>query len=602
MTIPDVAPILPVAQSRRTLRWLRTDLARRPRTLVATLLVGVAAAGASVVPIYLLGSLVDRVRDGADVSDLWPLAVVIGVAALLGGLGTGVSTYLVTKLGEQTLADLRESVLARALDLPADTIDESGRGDLLSRVGADVGAVGKAVSQVVPTMINAFFLGVLSLVGMAGIDWRLGLAGALAIPAYILALRWYLPRSAPLYRDERMAIAARAQVMVESLQGIKTIDAYERHAHHRDGISVASARARDLSIAVFTQFTRFVGRINRAEFIGLAAILVVGFLLVRDGADSPGGGVTVGAVTAAALLFHRLFNPIGMLMFNFDEVQAAGASLSRLVGVVDIALPDTGATSGRGDAEPRDATVEVRDVRFAYHPDHPVLQGVSLTIPAGTRTALVGSTGAGKTTLAAIIAGMRDADSGSVTIGGVRVGDIDPTRLRSHVATITQEVHVFAGPLIEDLRLVAPDATRDEVLAAVGAVGALDWVTALPEGIDTRVGEGGLTLTAAQAQHIALARLVLGDPRVVVLDEATAEAGSASARDLEDAALAATEGRTTLVVAHRLTQAAVADAIAVMEHGQIIQFGSHAELLRDADGRYAQLWRAWETDAVTPAG
>ncbi|MBJ7288324.1 ABC transporter ATP-binding protein, partial [Williamsia sp.] len=552
----------------------------------------------SVIPIYLLGSLVDRVRDGADASDLWPLAVVIAVAALLGGLGTGVSTYLVTKLGEQTLADLRESVLRRALDLPADTIDESGRGDLLSRVGADVGAVGKAVSQVVPSMINAFFLGVLSLVGMAGIDWRLGVAGALAIPAYILALRWYLPRSAPLYRDERMAIAARAQVMVESLQGIKTIDAYERHAHHRDEISVASARARDLSIAVFTQFTRFVGRINRAEFIGLAAILVVGFLLVRDG----GGGVTVGAVTAAALLFHRLFNPIGMLMFNFDEVQAAGASLSRLVGVVDIALPDAGATSGRADAEPRDATVEVRDVRFAYHPDHPVLQGVSLTIPAGTRTALVGSTGAGKTTLAAIIAGMRDPDSGSVTIGGAPVSGIDPTRLRSHVATITQEVHVFAGPLIEDLRLVAPDATRDEVLAAVDAVGALDWVTALPEGVDTRVGEGGLTLTAAQAQHIALARLVLGDPRVVVLDEATAEAGSASARDLEDAALAATEGRTTLVVAHRLTQAAAADAIAVMEHGQIIQFGSHAELLANGSGRYAQLWRAWETDAVTPTG
>ncbi|GAA1459845.1 ABC transporter ATP-binding protein [Williamsia maris] len=597
MTIPDVAPILPVAQSRRTLRWLRADLAHRPRTLVATLVVGVAAAGASVIPIYLLGSLVDRVRDGADVSDLWPLAAVIGVAALLGGLGTGVSTYLVTKLGEQTLADLRESVLRRALDLPADTIDESGRGDLLSRVGADVGAVGKAVSQVVPTMINAFFLGVLSLVGMAGIDWRLGLAGALAIPAYILALRWYLPRSAPLYRDERMAIAARAQVMVESLQGIKTIDAYERHEHHRDEISVASARARDLSIAVFTQFTRFVGRINRAEFVGLAAILVVGFLLVRDSDDS-GGGVTVGAVTAAALLFHRLFNPIGMLMFNFDEVQAAGASLSRLVGVVDIAVSD----KRSGVAVPRDARVEVRDVRFAYHPDHPVLQGVSLTIPAGTRTALVGSTGAGKTTLAAIIAGMRDADSGSVTIGGVPVGDIDPARLRSHVATITQEVHVFAGPLMEDLRLVAPDATRDEVLAAVDAVGALDWVTALPEGIDTRVGEGGLALTAAQAQHIALARLVLGDPRVVVLDEATAEAGSASARDLEDAALAATAGRTTLVVAHRLTQAAAADAIAVMEHGQIIQFGPHSELLRDGNGRYAQLWRAWETDAVTPTG
>ncbi|MGU3291582.1 ABC transporter ATP-binding protein [Williamsia sp. M5A3_1d] len=594
MTIPDVAPILPVSPSRRTFAWMRADLARRPGTVILTLLVGVIAAAAAVIPIRLLGTLVDRVRDGAEAADIWPLATTIGVSALLAGVGTGFSTYLVTKLGEVLLADLRESVVRRALTLPATTIDESGRGDLLSRVGADVGAIGKAVSQVLPTMINGVFLGVLSLVGMLGIDWRLGLAGALALPAYVFAVRWYLPRSAPMYRDERVAIAARGQVMIESLQGISTIDAYERHDRHVEAISLASARARDISVAVFTQFTRFSGRINRAEFIGLAAILVVGFTLVRS------GDVTVGAVTAAALLFARLFNPVGTVMFSFDEVQSAGASLSRLVGIIDIGdgsdVSGSGGTSAAVPRTPADAGVEVRDVHHAYHPDHPVLQGVSLSIPTGTRTALVGSTGAGKTTLAAVIAGMLTPSAGSVSIGGVAVADIDRDRLRDHVATVTQEVHVFAGPLADDLRLAAPDATRDEVMAAIATVGAHDWVGALPDGVDTRVGEGGLTLTAAQAQHIALARLVLRDPRVVVLDEATAEAGSASARDLENAALAATAGRTTLVVAHRLTQAATADAIAVMEHGQIIQFGSHAELLTDSEGRYAQLWRAWETD------
>lgn len=590
MTVPDVTPVLPVAQWRRTLRWFTGDLRRRPGLLAATVLTGLVAAGLSVVPVYVLGVLVDRVRDGASAGDVVGPAVLIAVTALLGGLGTGVSGYLVQRLGEQTLADLRETVLDRTLRLPIGVVDAAGRGDLLSRVGADVGAVTRAVSQVLPTMINAFFLGVLTLVSMAGIDWRLGLAGALSVPAYVMALRWYLPRSAPMYRDERMAIAARAQSMVESLQGLPTIAAYERHDHHRDLIHTSSARARDISIGVFRQFTRFVGRVNRAEFIGLAAILIVGFALVRDDA------VTVGAVTAAALLFHRLFNPIGALMFDFDEIQAAAASLSRLVGVCDIPDPSPSRVG-----EPSDARVVVDAVGHSYVSGRPVLHDISLTLEPGTRTALVGSTGAGKTTLAAIVAGTLRPESGSVLIGGVAPADLPPDTVGRHVVTVTQEVHVFAGPLVDDVLLAAPGADRDAVWRALDVVGAREWVTALPEGLDTRVGEGGLALTAAQSQHIALARVVVADPSVVILDEATAEAGSASARDLEDAALAATEGRTTLVVAHRLTQAARADAIAVMEHGRIVEYGTHAELARREGGRYARLWAAW-TDHGVAAG
>ncbi|QRY45162.1 ABC transporter ATP-binding protein [Mycolicibacterium boenickei] len=584
MTISEsiTPPVLPVASAARSRRWLVAELRTRPARTTAACAIGLAAAAVATVPVYLLGTLVDRIRDGATVGSLAGLAALIGVSAVLGGLGSGLSAYLINRLGEHTVADLREDVLARALNLPATTIEESGRGDLLSRVGPDVAAVAKAVSQVLPTMFNALFLGVITLFAMGSLDWRLGLAGALCIPAYAAGLRWFLPRSAPLYAEQRIAMAQRTQLTMESVQGVRTIDAYEIHGHHLAGIEDASGRVRDLSVTVFTLFTRLVGRVNRAEFIGLTATLVVGFLLVRS------GSVTIGATTAAALMFHRLFNPIGMLMYNFDEIQAAAACLARLVGIVDLPVP-----AGRpGSATPTGSDVEIRALSFRYNAGPEVLQDVSLSIPAGTRCALVGSTGAGKSTLAAIVSGLYAATRGKVEIGGVAVGDIDPRQLRRWVATVTQEIHVFSGPLIDDLRLVAPEATRDEIWDALRVVGAADWIEALDEGLDTPVGEHGVTLTAAHAQHIALARLVLADPAVVVLDEATAEAGSAHAVELERAAAAATEGRTTLIVAHRLTQAATADQIAVMEGGRIVENGTHAELLGHG-GRYAQLWAAW---------
>jgi ATP-binding cassette, subfamily C, bacterial len=576
---------LPIATARESRAWLRAELRGRRAEVAGTLLAGVLAAAASIVPVYALGLLVDRVRENAGASAIVPVAVVIVVAALAGGAAMGLSTYLIGRLGARMLADLRESTVATALRLPALVLDRAGRGDLLSRVGADIAAIGKAVSDVLPQVISAFLLAVLSLAAMAGIDWRLGLAGAVAVPLYVIALRWYLPRSAPRYAQERAAVAERSQLLVESMQGLRTVHAYRLEDRHLRDLDGASGRARDISVDVFTLFTRFVGRVNRAEFVGLAAILVVGFLLVRD------GSVSVGETSAAALLFHRLFNPVSTLLFTFDEVQAAGASLGRLVGVLRMSTPDPAA--GRA---PGDAALTLDGVSFSYDGVTPVLHDVSLRVEAGERVALVGSTGAGKTTAASIAAGILRPGGGEARVGGVPVRDL-PART---VALISQETHVFAGPLLEDLRLARPGADRADVEAALETAGALGWARALPDGLDTVVGEGGHELTAAQAQHLALARLVLLDPAVVVLDEATAEAGSSGARVLEEAAAAATKGRTTLVVAHRLTQAASADRVIVLDHGSIVESGTHAELVA-AGGRYAALWSAWESRTPTTA-
>ncbi|MDI6629693.1 MAG: ABC transporter ATP-binding protein [Rhodococcus sp. (in: high G+C Gram-positive bacteria)] len=573
---------LPVATAGRSWSWLRGQLAARPGLVALTPFVGIVSAVSALAPILILGRLVDEVVAGAPPGRIVMVVVLVMIAAGVNGVFAGLMAYLVAKLGEGVVAQLREQVVTRVLALPTRTVERAGRGDVLSRISDDVSQVTRAVNGVLPAVVNAVLLIGVSVVTMYGIDWRLGLAGSLALPLYVTALRWYLPRSGPLYAAERAAMGDRSQALISNIQGARTVRAYRREDTAVASVETESERARDFSIATFTLLTRFVGKENRAELVGLTIILSTGFFLVR------GDLVTLGAVTAATLMFHRLFNPLGTVLFLFDDIQSAGASLDRLVGVVDMASTRTTGI----DAEPVDATLELSDVTYAYATGGDVLHGISLSVPAGSTVAVVGSTGAGKTTAALLAAGSLEPDRGSVTLGGIPLRDLGTDRLRRHIAILSQDVHVSAGPLADDLRLADADADDSALWDALDRVRAADWVRALPEGLDTRIGENGHPLSASQGQQLTLARLILSDPPVAILDEATAEAGSSGARLLEEAASAATEGRTTVIVAHRLTQAVAADTVVVLEHGRVVESGTHSDLVT-ADGRYARLWSAW---------
>nr|WP_202455612.1 ABC transporter ATP-binding protein [Streptomyces sp. SID8367] len=557
------------------------DLVRADRGAFAGVVVlNCLAAGAGTVGPYLLGRIIDDVRAGTTVTHVDRAALAILCFAVAQLLCARWARLVGHRFGERAAARIRDRFVERALALPASVVDRVGPGDLTNRGTEDIAIVATTLRDAGPDVSVSLAQALI----LTGAVWvvapSLGAVALLALAGIPVAVRWYLRRARTAYLAQGEADSHRAEQFAATAAGARTVEAFGL----QDRRVAASERAIRHShrTRMHTLHLRSVlfPSVDFSYVLPVVAVLLVGGTLHAHGV------LSVGAVVTCALYLRQLSAPLDTILLWVEQLQSSGASFARVEGI------GTAASAPSYDpVEPAGDAVELRGVHYAYEGGRDVVRGVDLKVRPGERLALVGPSGAGKTTLSKLLAGIDAPHSGTVAVGGVPVTSLGPERLRRHIVLVTQEHHVFLGSVRDNLRLAAPDADDGRLMSALTAVGA-HWADTLPQGLDTELGAGGLRLDGPQSQQLALARVVLADPHTVVLDEATALLDPATARHTERALAAVLRGRTVIAVAHRLHTAHDADRVAVMEDGRLTELGPHDDLVA-ADGAYAALWRSW---------
>ncbi|MFJ5266553.1 ABC transporter ATP-binding protein [Streptomyces sp. NPDC088387] len=578
---------LPVATPKQVRKATTTLVQADRKVFAGVLALNATAATAGLAGPWLLGRIIDKVRAGDPATAIDHLAATMILCALAQLVLARWARYAGYRFGERTLARVRERFVDRALALPASTVERAGTGDLTARGTADVAVVGTTLRDAAPELFVSGMQALFLLVAVFALDPLFGLLGVVCLTPVQLALRWYLRRARAGYLAEGAATSQIAEIVASTAAGARTVEAFglggRRIEASRETLET-SRRTR-----MYTLFLRSVF----FPVIEVSYVLpVVGVLLI-GGALHANGSMSLGTVVTAALYLQQFSLPLDDILVRMEQLQAGGASFARVEG---LAGAPRAATAGA--PTPVDDRIDVTGARYAYDRGGEVLRGVDLTVTPGERLAVVGPSGAGKTTLSRLLAGVDAPSAGAVTVGGVPVAALDPEQLRRQVVLVTQEHHVFLGTVRDNLLIAEPSATDPQVWDALTAVGADEWVRGLPDGLDTRLGDDGHGTDGSRAQQLALARVVLADPHTLILDEATALLDPTTARHTERALAAVLQGRTVIAIAHRLHTAHDADRVAVMEDGLLTELGTHDELVA-AGGAYARLWRTWHGE--TPA-
>jgi ABC-type multidrug transport system fused ATPase/permease subunit len=581
---------LPVADT-ATVRLYATRLIRQHRSkLVRMLSLYALAAFMALIPAYIIGEITNFAADHQLTAHR--ITLYVGILFVSSIFYAGLSflarrrSYL---LGETVFAQLREEFLESVLALPLVEVERAGTGDLLSRTTNDIEALSRTVRFAMPEWLVAIVQALLTLIAMTIVSPLATLASLVSLPFLFFSTRYYLHYATPGYRRERMSYATMSGSVSETAEGARTVDA------HRLGKRQGGRIEGNIRESFYSEMYTLLMRMVWFPTIESAFALAVATTLAWSGWLALHHDITIGAATTVTLYVVQINDPIDRIVSWLDELQVGQTSLARLVGVS--VVRDDRPTEG---VEPINETITMNDVHYAYRPGHDVLNGLSLTIRPGERLAIVGPSGAGKSTIGRLLAGIDAPRSGSVMVGDVALASMPLPMLRRHVALVTQEHHIFIGTVRENLALAKPEATDDEIIRALDAVDALEWVQTLPDGILTELGTTGYQVSPAQAQQLALARLVLSDPHTLVLDEATAMLDPRAARHLERSLVAVLRGRTVVAIAHRLHTAHDADRVCVVIDGKIAELGTHDELVA-LNGEYASLWSSWRNDKPDPS-